>query len=83
MALDLGHRLSQGITEHILPQHHNDTGIVEHHAHLRVQMHNEQGDATILQTYTSDTMLRRRSSTYLASLEQFMEDLHCPRHAGQ
>ena len=83
MALDLGHRLSQGITEHILPQHRDDTGIVEHRAHLRAQMHNEQGDTTILQTYMSDTMLRRQLSTYLASLEQFMEDLHRPRHAGQ
>ena len=59
MALDLGHRLSQGIEECALPQHRDDTGVVEHRAHIGAQMRDEQGDAVILQGYTSGTTLVR------------------------
>ena len=59
VALNLGHRLSQGIEERALPQHRDDTGVVEHGAHLGAQMRDEQGDAAILQRYTSSTTLVR------------------------
>ena len=57
MAFDLGHRPSQGMEKCILPQHRDNTGVVEHGAHLGAQMRDEQGDAAILQRYTSGTTL--------------------------